>query len=304
MTFLELRQRVAEQLGLSSADTTDDDNATLQDKFKEWVNARYRYICGSRSWNWLLKDSIIQTVPDVTTGTVSATEDNTLITFSSGPSLSATGWMIQFSDTDDWYEISSHTAGSTAATLAVPYLGTTSSTLEYTLRKVYYVLPTDVNKMLTIKQTRDDTAVEYISPRQLDRLVADRTRTGEPEWYSIVGVDSNRQFKVEFYPVPNVRMNLNTRYYRIATELSSDDDVPLLPEAFHEYLVWDVLATYGYTFLDDTRLSSAKAEANNIYERMVNNEVTTENIPVRYPFDGGYQSSSESQLQRTDFPVE
>lgn len=302
MTFLEIRQRIAEQLGLDSSDTQTDNNATLEAKFEEWVNARYRLLAGKRSWNWLLKDSIIQTRADITTGTVTATNDSTTITFSSAPTVSATGFFIQFSDSDDWYEISSHTANVTTATLTVPYLGTTSSTLTYILRKIYYVLPTDCSKILNLKQTRDDISLRYVSPRRFDELVSDRTRTGEPEFYSIVGVDSSRQYKMEFYPVPNVAMNINVRYYRVAAELSADGDVPLIPEAFHDFLVWDVLGTYGFSFLDDTRISAALAEANRIYDDMVKNDIATENIAVRAPFDAGMYHDSD--LSRLDLPIE
>jgi len=72
MTFLEVRQRIAEIIGVDSTDTTTDANATMVNKLKEWVNSRYRAICGSRAWNFLIKDAIIQTTTEITTGTVTA----------------------------------------------------------------------------------------------------------------------------------------------------------------------------------------------------------------------------------------
>jgi len=246
MTFLETRQRIAEILGVDSTDTTSDANATMINKLKEWVNARYRAISGSRTWNWLIKDSITQTVVEITTGTVTATTDSTTITFSSAPAVSVAQWYIQFSDSNDWYQISTHTAAVTTAVLANVFVGTTSSTLTYTLRKVYYSLPTDVSSVLDIKQARDGISLQYISARQLDYLVARRPRTGEPQYYSIVGLDptvaatATKQYRVEFYPSPNLRMNLNVRYYHVVAELSADTDVPFTPEAAKiEYLSLD-----------------------------------------------------------------
>lgn len=304
MTFLEIRQRVAEALGLAETDTTADANATMQNKLKEWVNTRYRYICGKKSWNWLIKDSIIQTTTEITTGTVEATNASTTITFSSGPTPSVANWFIQFSSSDDWYQISSHTATQTGATLANAYLGTTSSTLTYTLRKVYYTLPSDMGKLLNIRQTRDDIKLHYIPIRKFDRLQADRTAKGEPEYYSFVGQDSSNLYRLEFYPVPNVAMNLNVRYYQVVAELSADGDIPLIPTQFHDVLVWDVLGTYGYNFLDDTRINEAKAEANRILDDMEKNELVTENIPVREPFDAHLVSSEDAILGRLDLPIE
>lgn len=303
MTFLELRQRIAEELGLSSADITPDANATLEDKFKAWVNARYKVIAGKRQWNWRIKDTILQTYADITTGTITANQDSTTITFSSAPSISVSGWFIQFSDTNDWYEISSHTAGNTSAILTHAYLGSNSSTLTYTLRKNYYSLPSDLAQLHNIRQTRDDVALRYVPIRQLDRLIPDRTRAGEPEYYTIVGLDSAQNYRVELYPVPSARMNLNVRYYCVVDDMVDDDDTPLIPESFHDILVWDVLGTYGYTFLDDTRLSAAKAQANDLYEAMVANEVAVEDIPVRLPYDFD-NVDPNGQIGRLNLPIE
>lgn len=309
MTFLEIRQRVAEILGVDSTDTTTDANATMVNKLKEWVNARYRYLAGRRSWNWRLQDTIIQTVEEITTGTVTATNASTTITFSSGPTPSVAKWFIQFSDTDDWYEITSHTAAATTAVLANAYLGTTSSTLTYTLRKVYYSLPSTVGKILNAKQTRDDVSLRYISPRQIDYFVPDRTQVGEPQYYSITGLDqtiaatADQKYRVEFYPVPNDTMNINFRHYAIPAELSADGDIPIFPAEFHEFLVWDVLGSYGFMFLDDTRISAAKAEAADIFKEMKANDVATENVAVRQPFDVDL-GNVQSILNRTDLPIQ
>lgn len=285
MTFLQIRQRIAELMGLSSIDTTPDDNATMETKFKEWVNARYKVLAAKESWNWLIKDFIIQTVTEITTGTVTATNGDDDITFSSGPTSSVANYFIQFSDSSDWYQVSSHTASATAAVLTTPYLGTTSSTLTYTLRKVYYTLPSDTGKILNIRQSRSPNPLTYVPMRQLDRMIPNRTQRGNPQFYTISGIDSNRLYKMEVYPVPSTTMNLNGKYFKIITELSSDSDIPEIPEAYHEILVWDVLSTYGYTFLDDTRISSAKAEYNSLYKDMKKNHVDVEDIAVRLAYD-------------------
>jgi hypothetical protein len=169
---------------------------------------------------------------------------------------------------------------------------------------VYYTLPSDLGKLLDIRQTRDDIKLHYIPIRNLDRYVADRTQTGEPEYYTFVGQDSSNLYRLEFFPVPDVKMNLNVRYYRVVAELSSDSDVPLIPTQFHDILIWDVLGTYGYNFMDDTRINFAKAEANRIMEDMKKNDLVTENIAVREAFDVNPSSSDTEWLRRMDLPIE
>lgn len=302
MTFLEIRQRIAELMGLSSIDDTADDNATLEDKFKEWVNTRYRVLCGKRPWNWLITDSFIQTVEQITTGTVNVSNGSASITFSSAPSISVTGWFIQFEDTDNWYEISAHTASATSATLTTQFIGTTDTTATYVLRKVYYALPSNTGQVLDMRETVQDRKIEYVPLRHLDRYVSDRTMLGTPNFYTIVGLDSSRLFRVEFFPVPDDTLQIWVRYYKTATELSSDSDVPVIPEAFHDILVWDVLATYGYLFLDDTRMSQAKSIRDAIYKDMTANDVDAENITQRMPFDVDL-TESDDWLRRLDLPI-
>lgn len=298
MTFLESRQRVAELLGLPQDDTSFDN------KFKEWINNRYRVLCGKRSWNWLIKDSVIQTVTEITTGTVNVTNGSTSITFSSGPVASVANWYIRFGDTENWYEIASHTAAATAATLSNSFIGTTDTVATYTLRKVYYSLPSDTGKVLDMRETLSDRKIEYVPVRQLDRFVPDRTVTGHPAYYSIIGMNSSKLFRVEFHPVPSDAQNISVRYYQVASEMSADSDTPLIPEAFHDVLVWDALATYGYLFLDDNRIAAARKVRDEIYADMVGNDVDAENIIRRLPFDVDLgEMTNTDWLRRTDLPI-
>lgn len=298
MTFLESRQRVAELLGLPQDDTSFDD------KFKEWINNRYRVLCGKRSWNWLIKDSVIQTVTQITTGTVNVTNNSTSFTFSSAPSVSVANWFIQFGDTENWYEISSHTASQTAAALSNTFIGTTNTAATYKLRKVYYLLPSDTGKVLDMRETVSDRKITYVPIRQLDRYVPDRTQTGDPDFYSIVGMNSSKLFRVEFHPVPSQALNVSVRYYQVASEMSLDADTPLIPEPFHDILVWDALATYGYMFLDDSRIAAARKIRDEIYADMVKNDIDAENIAYRTPFDVDMgELTRDEWLRHLDLPI-
>ncbi len=286
MTFLQIRQRIAELMGLSATDTTPDANGVMQDKLKAWVNNRYKALAAKRSWNWLVKDSIVQTTPDVTTGTVTATNGSTALIFSNAIlPADVQGYFVQIQDTTDWYEVVSASDTSNAV-MDVPFLGLTSGTYTFTLRKFYYLLPADTGKILDVSQHRIwNTALKFIPARILDQYLTYRQQTNRPRYYTIIGINSTRQYKMELFPYPNVAMNLNVRRYQVITEMTADTDIPVLPEAYHEILVWAVLSTYGYTFLDDTRIASAKAEFNTLYQDMIHNDVATENIPVRLAFD-------------------
>lgn len=252
MTFNDLKTRVANETGI---DLTTDDSLV-----GSWVNAAYKHICGILNWPWLLKNSTIQTVADITTGTVSINSGSTALTFSSAPSVSvANQYMIQFTATsDDWYFITSHTASSTSATLSVPFVGSSNiSGASYILRKVFYSLPSDLDRIVDIRQAVTDQKLCAVDIRTFDHYLPDPSATAEPLYYSVAGLDTSKYWQITLYPIPTSILNLQLRYLQIPATLSSSSDTPFIPEKFHDVIVFKALMDFGHPFIDDNRFSSA-----------------------------------------------
>jgi len=268
MTYLELRKRIAEMLGLDQTQTSTDDI------LKEWVNDSYRFIASVEDWPWLIKNDIIQTATEIDTGTVSVTNDSTAITFSSAPAVSVQDdYRIQFDDSDDWYDITSHIAAATSATLSDVFLGDTNAAQVYNLRKVYYDLPADFDRMTSVRQSRTDVKLDPISFRFKDKILPDPTAVNEPTFYSIIGLDTQDpantpRHRIVFFPTPSVEMNIDVRFYHRVTGLSADTDSPIFGVQWHSLIIFDVLSRYGYTFLDDERRNEVKSAYNEILEMM------------------------------------
>ena len=282
MTFLNLQTRIAEQLGL---DLNDSDTAT---KIKAWINEVYKHICGLENWPWLIKHDTLQTAADITTGTVSVNAGSTALTFSSGPTPSvANDWMIQFADSDDWYDISAHTAGETTATLADAYNADDNlSGGTYTLRRVYYSLPDDCDGVLNIRQFRSPVAIEPVS--MIDKMVhlPDPTATGRPYLFHVEGLDSSNNWRLVFYPTPDDKMNLHVTYLREITELSANDDEPIVPERWHNAIVFGALGLYGGSYIDDERIKEWRSAYGDIVEDMLKKvSPVPSRIPTKRPFD-------------------
>lgn len=280
MDYLAIRNRVAQEAGM---DRTQDDTI-----IGTWVNAAYQHVSGLFNWLWLLKNTILQTVADITTGTVSVSANSQALTFSSAPSVSvANDYMIQFTTTDDWYYISSHTAASTSATLSVPYVDSSNLTAgTYTLRKVFYSLASDVDRIIDFRQAITDQKLEYVNPRTFDRVLPDPTATGSPYYYSLLGLDSSQYWRVGFYPTPDTIINMQLRYYQKITELSSDTDTPVIPAKWHNVLVFGALALYGHPFIDDTRVRVAGERFRAVMDEMLAhyNHVPDQRIVIQ-PWD-------------------
>lgn len=293
MDLQTIRSRISEQVGLS-ADLTG--SAT---RYNSWINETYKRVASEAPWPWLLTHDVVQTVAEITTGTVSINSGATALTFSSAPAVSvANDYQIQFSTSDDWYDISAHTAASTSATLADAYTASTNlSSGTYLLRKVFYSLPSDVDRILDVRQSISDTALTYTPIRDFDRVLPDPTSTGDPYIYSIVGLDSSDNWRIVFYPTADSIINVHVRYYKNITELSANTSQPIFPDKWHQVLVHGALAFFGWNYRDDSRRNFALQD----YEKMIKNMKmsilpTTDSITVIGPV------ASSSGLRPPIFP--
>jgi hypothetical protein len=261
LNFSTLQARVAGETGLDA--TADATTLGI------WVNLAYKSISGMYDWPWLLKQATLQTVADITTGTVSINAGSSALTFSSGPVASvATQYMIQFAASDDWYIISAHNAGATAATLANPYNATGNLTGgTYKLRKTLYSLASDLDRIIDIRQARTDQKLTPVDIRTFDKALPDPTSTGNPILYAPVGMDSSNNWQITVYPISTVVMNLQYRYLQIPPDLTGTQ-APIMPEKFHDSIVMGALYLYGHAFIDDSRLSAAKSRADELLSMM------------------------------------
>ncbi len=265
MTFVNLKLKVAEETGLN---TTNDNT-----KLGVWVNEAYRFIAGLRRWPWNLATKTIQTVADITTGTVSVNAGATSITFSTGPTPSiATDFQIQFTaESDDWYLVTAHTAGQTGATISPGFVGSSNySSKAYIVRKVFYSLASDVDQIINMKQAITDVALQYIDPRDLDDYQPDPTATSEsPYSYTVIGFDSSGNWRVRFFPTPTTILNVHYKFYQRPTDMSSDGDLPILPTKWHQAIAFVALSMYGHPYIDDSRMSMAQSRARTILTEMI-----------------------------------
>jgi hypothetical protein len=280
MDFSVLKTRVANETGL---DTTTD--ATI---LGAWVNAAYKQVCGLDNWPWLLKISTIQTVADRTTGTISINAASTSGTFSSAPAVSvANQYMIQFTGvSDDWYLITAHTAAMTSFTINVPFNGTVNlSGAPYLLRKVFYSLASDCDRIVDARQARTQTKLGAVDIRTFDRYLPDPQATADPIFYYLAGLDTSKYWQIGLYPIPSEVENIQIRYLAIPADMTGTD-TPFLPEKFHDVLVFGALWMFGHAYIDDDRIQSAKARFDQAVKDMRENyNPIPDQLTVLQPWD-------------------
>jgi hypothetical protein len=227
---------------------------------------------------------IVPTVTDITTGTVSVNMASTTVTFSSAPSVSVTDWFILFSGDSNWYKISSHTAGTSTATMTTAYGGTSNlSGSSYKLRKLFYSTSTPMSSILDIKKMAPGRFLESANARDTDVFLPLYWDGGAVYKYISSIPDSSGSVRFSFLYSPGTVENMQVRGIKSLSDMSSDSDVSIIPSRWHSAII-DLAAFYGFSTLDDTRAQVFLARA----------EKTITNMAETYAPDLGRMRISRS----------
>lgn len=254
LQMLTAATEVAESLGL---DITDP---TTKTKTYRWLNLAYQDIIGKWNWSWLKAFTQVTLATDYTTGTASVSAGSDTVTLSGTIATSQAGRFIQFSSARTWYQITAHTAGTATLTISPVYAPATDYVAGiFTIRTIFYSLPSTVEHVIGARQTT--------MPRSLE--VMDRTRNNELVWLSNFvgptlayipgGLDSSGNWQFTPYPFPNDNYVLEFYYLKRITDLSGDTDTPIFPARFESIWIFGAQA-YGYDFLDDDRAVASLAK--------------------------------------------
>lgn len=273
-TFLTLQQELAAQVGL---DQTVSSQAVL---LKRWLNNSQQVIMRSFEWPFLRSPSplVIQTVTDITAGTVATTAGNTSITFSTTPvdsngaNVSVNGRYIQTVSSKDWYKITAHTSGTTAATIEIGAINTASAAT-YTVRKLYYSTSANVDRIIQVFQDVLPYQLIETTPEYFQSFNPGFLSSGTPRLYCMAGIDSSAgagvpQFRL--WPNPDAVINLRIDYLTVATDMVSDSDISVIPAKWHTTTLVEGAKAQAYSFLDDSRYGNSVTLLNAMIEEMKN----------------------------------
>lgn len=290
-SFLTLQQELGDRLQL---DQTVGANAT---KLKRWLNLAQDSISSRYDWTFLEERDLFQTEADKTAGTVSVTNAGTTVTGTSTAFASGdVGKFIQFEGNNDWYEVITYTSA-TSLEIKPSFGQDTDTSMTYTLRQVYYSLDTDVNRILSVRQYNTPIKLTQIAASELDRAQPNITATGAPTAYALFRLDPTiaaqygTQRQLQFYPSPNDEYNIEVRYIKLLSELSSDSDISQIPQQFHDVLI-DLAEYYGSKFLNDPKQVQLLVQAEAGIKRMREEDQSHgDYFPVLQPSDGDDRQS-------------
>ncbi len=262
-TFLTLQQELGAQCGL---DQTVSSQATL---LKRWLNNAQQVVLRSFEWPFLRSPTplVIQTVTDYATGTVATIAGSTSITFSATIAASKAGQYIQFVDSKDWYKITAHTAGTAAGTLEIAAINT-NTVATYTIRKLYYSTSTSVDRIIQVFQDVLPYQLQETTPEYFQSFNPGFLSSGTPRIYCMAGVDSTGAPQFKLWPNPDAVINLRIEYFTVATDLSADADVSVIPAKWHTTVLIEGAKAQAFSFLDDSRYANSVTLFKDMIEEM------------------------------------
>lgn len=263
MNFLQAQQELSNRLNAFDYQVADD--AT---RLKRWLNMAVQYICGSRIWPFMYCSEIVQTVQDYTTGTVSTVAGSTTVTFDGVISPSKVGYYIQFSDSNDWYKITSHSTGTASADITPPAINT-NGTATFKIRKLHYLTSTPLISILDMKQLVTPTQVRSINPKTADEFLPLYYDAGTVYNYIISSPDSTGAIRFSCLYSPSSQINLMVRGIKKLTDLSGDSDEFVIPSPWHDVII-NFAAYFGFQSIDESRATDEFKIGEKRLENMAN----------------------------------
>lgn len=209
-------------------------------------------------WGWAEQvtshNGIINAV--IKTGTVTVTRGSTSITFSSAPTISVASHKFRVDDDEDMYEIDTHTAASTAATLQLAYTGTTGSGKNFRLMQFRHALMSSVVKVSSPIHFYQDGGREcdHVSMEDIRRFyVSGKDLSGVPDMFSYDEKDNLIHFNRYGSDTENEKMvyELSARE-RPADLTNSITQEPIVPLQWRHVLS-DLALYFVYLDKDDSR---------------------------------------------------
>lgn len=252
-TTLTLLTELGDRVGL------DMTIAAYKTRGLRWLNLIQQDICSRFSFSFQFARETVQTVADKTAGTVSWTLGGTAFTGTSTAFASTDKRsFIQPQGSSQWYEVTN--VSGQVLTVAVPIIETTNATGTYVLRKRYYDLTADVERMYDVIETETPNKLSNLGVYTLDTYQSDieSDSVSIPTGYVLFRQDPDiaasaapvRQ--IMFYPAPDKIYNIEVKYLALLNDLSADTDIPRIPTPYLTVLL-DGAEWMGskYTNLDE-----------------------------------------------------
>lgn len=272
--FGDIKQEIAMRAGYGSV---NDAGAQYEAAIERAVNQILRHIHAESEHEFLRRHDIIRglarvTVLDGEATAASATQGSTTVTFDASATGSfALGGDLLLNSGETLYAITKIT-DETTVEIHPAYRQTSFTSKAYTFLQCHIVMPDDCDSIVSIQNLDEDYELASMNYGSVVRRIANPyvTEISRPRYYaqdtpllltSPGATERVRPYRVLLVPIPVSAINYGLDYYKIPTELSSDDDVPDIPPNHRQTLVegaWiQCASTWGNRKPESLRMAQA-----------------------------------------------
>jgi hypothetical protein len=282
--YTDLINRVRENTGTTAATTIA----------KRYINIANQdlYLLGADKMPWSERRATITTHARYTTGTITATRGSTSITgvgtawntnnADGVPNMRA-GGRLTVSGSQDVYSVTA-VGGDTAATISPAWIGDTESALSYSYFEDEYALAADFSRPLDLRAFDTGRTIKLLGRQDFRRMYPrNRIPTSRLRHATLLDLPFSGSTvpvrKVQFAPPPSdvqivhydyVTSNVAVSAAGVAgANLSDDTDEPILPLRWRHLIVFHALYQWYRDRKDDPRSQEAKAEYEQLKERLL-----------------------------------
>lgn len=179
-TFGDLIDAIMEQAKYQSSDTIN------KNRIRRNLNTVYLdEVVPYKQWSWTRGSANLQAKPYFSTGTASVTAGSGNVTLTELPAVSYKGYLFSADGSNEIYRIVSHSAGSAAIILDVPFASPTSATSTFKIWSDALVLPSDVEEVIELTHPFSNQPVKNMGLQEFRRAVVTQPKSeGRPYVYT------------------------------------------------------------------------------------------------------------------------
>lgn len=269
---------------------------------------------------WAERQEVLRTQPQYTTGTVSINKGSTTLTGSStkwttnnsfGVANARSTGKIAIAGSQEVYRISS-VDSDTQITLLDPFIDADVSGEGYTYFEDEYDLASDFLRPLDLQNFDTEGRVPLIGRNEFRRRYPRNNTTGKPKVATIVDAgfsgSTSPVRRVRFWQPPDQAYLIPYAYVTdlLAVDssgngqqnLSADADEPIVPLAYRHAIVFHALYHWYRDRKDDGRSQQAKAEYQQVMQRITADTEVGAKRPKLEPRLGPYRSAAKRPYRR------
>lgn len=236
------------------------------DLVKRYINEGYETVNFRKKRDYL-NERYKLSLQGKVASTFNVTEGSSSVTHTGTATLLATTYELGFKVTGfaENYEVSSIT--SNTVLLDTTYKGDSNTAAAGTLYQRSIILDDDISEVYQVWHDYYHAPLENIGPQKMRELMLERPDTyDKATHFAIFGQDSStnaRRLVIWPYPDENYTLYLDANVF--VSELSAEDDEPLIPVQYRQILYWYALAKLFGTYHRNTEREAVAMSNFNVW---------------------------------------